>query len=121
MKTNKIIFFIFFLMFCSNVQLSAQTQLEMNDDAYKSYKKADAELNIVYQKLMKKLDKNEKAMLTTAQKNWLKYRDSHCDFEAEENEGGSIKPMVWAACLEEVTIARIKDLKQSFKSRFGTH
>jgi uncharacterized protein YecT (DUF1311 family) len=98
-------------------QLRAQTQGEMNDSTFAVYQKYDAELNLVYKKLLNCLNENQKKMLIQAQKNWIKFRDSHCNFDAEENEGESIQPMVWAMCLEEVTKARIKDLKQSIISR----
>lgn len=117
MISKKNTLFILLLMVCVAMKLSAQTQREINDDAYNNYEKADAELNLVYQQLMKKLDTNEKALLTKAQKNWLEFRDAHCEFEAEENEGGSMQPMVWAMCLEDITKTRINDLKQSINSR----
>ncbi|MDO1451774.1 lysozyme inhibitor LprI family protein [Rhodocytophaga aerolata] len=97
--------------------LSAQTQLEMNEEAYNNYKKADKELNLVYKKLLGSLNPKEKSLLIQAQRSWIKFRDSHCDFAAEEFDGGSIQPMVWATCLEEKTKARIEDLKASLQSR----
>jgi uncharacterized protein YecT (DUF1311 family) len=117
MKVNKIVFSLLFLICGLPCDLSAQTQGEMNDEAYENYKKADKELNEVYQRLIKRLDKKEKAMLVQSQKDWLKFRDSHCDFTAEENEGGSMQPMVWAMCLEEKTRERITDLKECINSR----
>jgi uncharacterized protein YecT (DUF1311 family) len=39
---------------------NAQSQAEMNDCAGREYKKADAELNQVYQKLVAMLDADEK-------------------------------------------------------------
>lgn len=116
MKTFQQFLFIGFLLF-SFFDLSAQTQLEMNQEAYKNYQKADKALNEVYQKLMKGLDKKQKSILIQAQKDWLKFRDSHCDFVAKENEGGSMQPMVWATCLEETTQNRIKELEASIISR----
>jgi uncharacterized protein YecT (DUF1311 family) len=117
MKTIKLKFLLSFLVFSFCYNLSAQTQGEMNDEAYKNYKKADLELNKVYKKLLNGLDKKEKEMLIKTQKDWLKFRDSNCEFEAEENEGGSIQLMVWAMCLEEKAKLRIKDLKASINSR----
>ena len=117
MKTFKILPFLLVLIFGLCNHLSAQTQGEMNDSAYISYKKTDAELNKVYQQLLKGLNKKEKKMLIETEKDWLKFRDSHCDFEAEENEGGSIQPLVWSMCMENRTKARIEDLKASINSR----
>ena len=51
-----------------------------------------------------------------AQKDWIKYRDSHCKFEADPYTGGSIKPLIWLTCLEEITKERTKHLKESLKN-----
>lgn len=80
-------------------------------------KKADAELNTVYKKLLKVLEEPEKQLLIKAQKDWLKFRDSHCNFEAKQYEGGSIMPLMYSKCLEDCTKNRIKDLKLSIKNR----
>jgi uncharacterized protein YecT (DUF1311 family) len=95
----------------------AQTQLEMNETANSQYKKADAELNKVYKQLMNILDKNEKPLLIQAEKDWIKFRDSHCKFEASQYEGGSIKPLIYSTCLEELTRKRITAIKASIKNR----
>jgi uncharacterized protein YecT (DUF1311 family) len=104
----------------ANISL-AQTQAEMNKEAYSAYEKADKKLNVVYKQLINGLDQKEKQMLIQVQKDWIKFRDSYCEFEAEENEGGSMQPMVEAMCLEEITNIRIKQLEQSIKSRGITH
>ena len=72
-----------------------QTQFEMNQCAGKAYKAADLELNQVYQRLAAKLDDNEKAQLKEAQTAWLKYRDSNCEFVADQFKGGTMRPMVY--------------------------
>jgi uncharacterized protein YecT (DUF1311 family) len=87
----------------------------MNKTAYDSYHKADIELNKIYKELFELLDGPEKNALIAAQKAWISFRDAHCAFEAEEVAGGSMQPMVRAACLEERTLARIEDLKGRYK------
>jgi uncharacterized protein YecT (DUF1311 family) len=96
----------------------AQTQAEMNQTAAQGYYKADAELNKVYKVLMSKLDEKGKALLIKAENDWIKYRDSHCKFEASFYEGGSMQPMIYSSCLESVTMNRIKELKEAIKE-FG--
>lgn len=54
----------------------------MNETAYAKYNKVDAQLNKVYRQLMAILDKNEKPLLIQAEKDWVKFRDSHCKFDA---------------------------------------
>ena len=108
-------FIIIFLSFSNNI--FAQTQLEMNQTAQKKYEKADKELNKVYSILIKSLDKTEAQILIKAQKCWIKFRDSHCEFESSQYEGGSIKPLIYSTCLEELTKKRITELNKSIKDR----
>lgn len=95
----------------------AQTQAEMNICWGKEYKAADARLNQVYRQLVAKLDDEEKAQLKNAQTAWLKYRDANCDFVADQYKGGSIRPMIDAICLADVTNNRTKELSAQIKDR----
>ncbi len=109
---------IFFLVFLFlHISSFSQTQAEMNLEAHENYKKADAELNKVYKELMKLLDKNDVELLKKAQNNWIRYRDSHCTFESQPYEGGSIQSLIQNACLEAVTKTRIDELKVSISDR----
>jgi uncharacterized protein YecT (DUF1311 family) len=112
--------FIFFVLLLITSNTNAQTQAEMNQTASQGYYKADAELNKVYKVLMSKLDENGKALLVKAENDWIKYRDSHCKFEASFYEGGSMQPMIYSSCLESVTMNRIKELKEAIKE-FGEY
>ena len=114
-KISAIILVIIFIGLSSNIV--AQTQLEMNQNAQKSYKKSDNELNKIYLSLIKILDKVEVQKLIKVQKCWIKFRNSHCEFESSQYEGGSIKPLIYSTCLEELTKKRIGELKQSIKNR----
>jgi uncharacterized protein YecT (DUF1311 family) len=114
---NKKIHLILFVMFAFSYNLSAQTQAEMNQKANADYHKADAELNKVYKQLINTLEESERQLLIKAQKDWLKFRDSHCRFEVSEFEGGSIQPLMYSNCLTESTRNRIDDLKSSLKNR----
>jgi len=115
MKTKY--YFIALLLLCFSNSSFAQTQLEMNETANTNYKKADAQLNKVYKQLMSIIDKNEKLLLIQAERDWVKFRDSHCKFEASQYEGGSMKPLVYSTCLEAVTRKRIAEIKASIKAR----
>ena len=92
-----------------------QTQYEMNQCAGKAYKAADAELNQVYQRLAAMLDDNEKTQLKAAQSDWLKYRDSNCEFVADQFKGGTMRPMIYGYCLADVTKRRTTELKTQIK------
>jgi len=95
----------------------AQSQAEMNMCWGKEYKAADAQLNKTYQEFMTKLDESEKAQLRNAQLAWLKYRDTNCEFVADQYKGGTMRPMIAAICLAEVTNARVNELKSQIKDR----
>jgi uncharacterized protein YecT (DUF1311 family) len=95
----------------------AQAQLEMTQCAAQQYKAADAVLNTVYQQLVAKLDDEEKAQLKEAQTAWLKYRDTNCEFVADQFKGGTIRPMIYAYCLADVTKNRTTELRNQIKER----
>ncbi|MBC8138841.1 MAG: DUF1311 domain-containing protein [Fibrella sp.] len=88
----------------------AQTQFEMNQTELKNYQKADAELNRVYARLMKKLDKEGAAKLKKAQRAWIAYRDLEMEFAADTARGGSMSPMLHSGAGAQLTKDRIKDL-----------
>jgi len=114
---KKTYYFIVVFVLCFSNNSFAQTQSEMNATANAKYKKADAELNKVYKQLMAILDPNEKPLLIQAEKDWIKYRYSHCKFDASQYEGGSIQPLIYSTCLEELTRKRITEIKASIKER----
>lgn len=115
MKMKYSIIVLFLLVYSNN--LRAQTQAEMNSTALNDYKKADKELNTVYNELIKLLSPEEKKLLIKAQKDWIKYRDSHCEFEIYDYDGGSMQPLIKFNCLEEQTRDRIDELKLAIESR----
>jgi len=95
----------------------AQTQADMNICFGNEYKKADGALNKVYQQLAAMLDEDDKAQLKNAENAWLKYRDTNCEFVADQYKGGSMRPMIAAICLADVTDNRTKELKSQIKDR----
>ena len=96
---------------------NAQSQAEMNDCAGREYKKADAELNQVYQKLVGMLEADDKAQLKAVEMTWIKYRDANCDFVADQYKGGSMRPMILGFCLADMTRNRASELKDQIKDR----
>lgn len=96
---------------------NAETQSELNQCAGKAYRAADGELNQVYRKLVATLDAEEKAQLKVAQTAWLKYRDAHCEFVGDVYKGGTMRPMVHAFCLADVTRNRTTELKDEIENR----
>jgi uncharacterized protein YecT (DUF1311 family) len=95
----------------------AQSQTEMNMEAADNFKKADTELNIVYKKLMAKLDKQGQAKLQKAQRAWITYRDAEMALAGDGARGGSMSPMLYSWAGTRVTKSRIKDLKMYIEER----
>src|SRR5687767_7403940 len=95
----------------------AQSQTEMNICWGKEYKAADAQLDAAYREFVSKLNPEETTQLKTAQLAWLKYRDANCEFVADQYKGGSIRPMIAAMCLADVTSTRTSELKAQIKER----
>jgi uncharacterized protein YecT (DUF1311 family) len=98
---------------CAN----AQSQAEMNNCAGREYKAADVALNQVYRQLVSMLNDEEKSQIKEAQTAWLKYRDTNCDFVADQYKGGSMRPMILGYCLAEMTRNRTTELKSQIKDR----
>jgi uncharacterized protein YecT (DUF1311 family) len=98
--------------FCGN----AVTQLELNECSANEFKKADAELNQIYNRVLSTLDEKNRGNLREAQSAWVAYRDANCKSAAEYN-GGSMSPMVQSFCLKENTSDRIKELKRIYESQ----
>lgn len=95
----------------------AQTQTEMNACAGRKYLLADTELNRVYDQLVLRLGGNaeQRERLKAAETAWIRYRDNNCDYEASFYDGGSIRPLVHASCLERMTKARTAELREQVK------
>lgn len=89
----------------------AQVQIELDYCAGKDFDDADKKLNAIYRRLMSGNDAKSQALLKAAEKKWTAYRDSECEFETADSEGGSIHPMEGLICLVEKTKARIKELQ----------
>lgn len=92
----------------------AVTQLELNECAAKEFRKADAELNKVYNHILSSLNQKNQSNLREAQRAWVVYRDANCSAEADYH-GGSMAPMIYSFCLKENTTDRIKELRRIYE------
>jgi uncharacterized protein YecT (DUF1311 family) len=93
---------------CNNSENLNQSQI--NQCAYLFYQTEDKKLNQAYKKVIATLEASRKQKLVTAQQNWIKFRDSSCDFERSEVEGGSISPTIYYGCMQQLTKIRTKQL-----------
>lgn len=100
---------------------NAETQVMMNECANEAFKKSDSELNAIYKQINQRLkgDGDKTKMLIAAQREWVAYRDAECKFSASGVSGGSVYPSVYAGCLDNLTKARIGDLKNYAACREG--
>ncbi|MFY9804638.1 MAG: lysozyme inhibitor LprI family protein [Candidatus Acidiferrales bacterium] len=113
---------------------TATTQVEMNECSAAEYKKADARLNTVYKNLVRLLQKDAGGSaqqsggeqkkpeapavqkLKAAQREWMRYRDLHCDAVKAQYAGGSISPLEWSTCMTGITNDRVAELKRGYET-----
>lgn len=100
-----------FVFSCITGTTFCQTQQQMNNEAKIAHEKADADMAKKYKYVMEKLSSpTQKNLLLEAQRAWIKYKETHCKALANQYEGGSMYPLVYYSCLEELTIQRKKQL-----------
>jgi len=93
---------------------SAQSQTAMNMKADGGYQKADKELNLVYQKILKEYAAQPLFIkkLKVAQRLWVQLRDAELAAKYPESGSyGSAGPMCESIYLETLTRERIKFLR----------
>lgn len=92
---------------------AAQTQLEMTQEAIKEYEKSDLEMTRIFKKVMTRFETAEhKKKMLEAQRAWIKYKEAHCKSFEYEWEGGTIAPMMYYACLADITKERTEKLRK---------
>jgi uncharacterized protein YecT (DUF1311 family) len=95
----------------------SQTQADMNDDAFNSYKKTDKELNDIYKAILKEYKSDTVFIqnLKTSQRIWITFRDAELQVKypvTEPGYYGTVYPMCVAIYLEKLTLERITTLKE---------
>jgi|LakMenE01Jun11ns_1017448.scaffolds.fasta_scaffold9163812_1 uncharacterized protein YecT (DUF1311 family) len=107
---------ITFLGLTISNQSFGQTQLEMNQVEHNNYLKADKELNLVYNNILKdyKSDTTFIKNFKSAQRIWIQFRDAEMKSKYPDREQGyygSIHPMCRNVYLTELTEERTKKLR----------
>lgn len=87
----------------------------MNNATYEAEKEYDHLLNKYYQKLMRRLDKEDKLILRDAQRDWITFRDSEHEVirmltKTKYSGGGTIQTTISAAHYLEFTRSRVVEL-----------
>ncbi len=95
------------------------SQTDLNLCEGENFKQADAKLNAVYARLLKKISAAGQPKLRQAQKAWIAYRDAQCAFETLGTIDGSIHSMVVAQCLADVTEQQTKRLQHQLTCEEG--
>jgi|GEM_PF-2019196 uncharacterized protein YecT (DUF1311 family) len=76
------------------------------------YQQADQQLNQIYQKISKILDKNQSNALKEAQRAWLKYRDSQC--LAQKNNTPQNAETIYQLCMGAESHYRVQSLQRIY-------
>ncbi|MBL8584610.1 MAG: DUF1311 domain-containing protein [Rhizobiaceae bacterium] len=89
---------------CAN----AEDQATLNQCADQAYDQADKALNAAYRKVEQRLADapDRRKQLVAAQRAWIAFRDAECGFRSSAVAGGSIEPMIYSGCLEDLTKVR---------------
>jgi uncharacterized protein YecT (DUF1311 family) len=97
--------------------INAQTQSEMNEEAYNQYTMVDEKLNEVYQNIRKEY-KNDTLFLDNLKKTqriWITYRDAELEMKYPKSDKsfnyGSVYPLCKFLFLKNITEERIKTLQ----------
>jgi uncharacterized protein YecT (DUF1311 family) len=105
---------------------SARTQGELNDCFCNQYRRADDELNRIYQELMA-ANGNDRVFvdkLKIAQRAWIAFRDAQVEATYPETgeprvKYGSVYPMCYCMAQQDLTAERTKHLRRMLSSKGG--
>jgi uncharacterized protein YecT (DUF1311 family) len=94
------------------LDLMAQTQAEMPQQAISDFNKATAKMDSVLKELLSKLDADSQAKLKASRDAWLAYRDAQAAFEADRlARGGTIASQILYITKTTLTEKRTIELR----------
>ena len=86
---------------------------EMRDCMTAEQDRLERRLNDAYRVLMSNMpDGEEKETLRNSERAWIAHRETECAFEASEQEGGTLKPVLIAGCWLKQTADRVDELEK---------
>ncbi|NKB50816.1 MAG: DUF1311 domain-containing protein [Rhizobiaceae bacterium] len=96
-------------------------QIALNFCALEDFNTADQELNTTWKTvfaIIKSHDAQEEmesrkgwpGVLLQAQRDWIKFRDSHCESARFAFRGGSIEPLIYHSCRADLTRQRTNQI-----------
>jgi len=92
------------------MEKAAGVTSDMLDCISAETKRQDARLNKAYKEVMGQLSLTRKKHLQEAQRAWIKYRDTNCNFYADP-DGGTMATVNSSDCFLSATAARAKELE----------
>jgi uncharacterized protein YecT (DUF1311 family) len=98
---------------CNN----AQTNIEIKECIRLRYEAADRRLNDVYKQLLSKLSREERSLLSEAQKGWIQLKENNCEFEVYGSRGRTGYRGFLNECLERMTQQRTAELEKYLRER----
>lgn len=96
---------------------NAKDTVSMRQCADAEFQRQDARLNVVYKKVVATQDATGLALLKKAELAWIALRDASCAWQADENRGGTLAPLVEIDCRATTTRARADELESWLAQR----
>lgn len=76
---------------------------------YQALEGQDARLNAAYRAVLARIDvAEERTALIAAEKAWIAYRDTQCEYQGARFEGGTLQPVEIARCQVDLTVERVR-------------
>lgn len=97
------------------VTVSAQSTVEMKEQAGAILEKSDKAMNAAYQQLLKALNDEGKKRLREAQRAWVAFRDAQAGFDSHHLAGGTLEGLEHLGSLNQLTQERTKRLLADFE------
>ncbi|MEZ2249998.1 lysozyme inhibitor LprI family protein [Microcoleus sp.] len=94
-----------------------QTQTELNICSGIDYRRADQQLNQVYNQVRGIVSANHRPQLILAQKAWISFRDADCQFAQSAVAGGTMAPLITNTCRTDLTKKRISELNSYLQNQ----
>lgn len=91
---------------------SSKNQADTNKCLSSELEKATAKINLTYTKYLNDLNEPAKSQFKNAQRSWIKFKDSDCDFQTESLKNGSMYSSVVSNCLLNKTNQRILEIEK---------
>ncbi len=117
-KTSVFVSFVVLLVLSVNIKADDLPDCKNPQGSYatgycseQEFKRSDKKLNIVYQTLKKKLNKEQSEILLSSQRGWIKLRDNDCELEQYYSRGTTGWYTYFLDCQVKKTKIRIQELE----------